>query len=73
MTAGHRAGAATILLVNEANAHLTEHEHTHFSINRLDELIGVLEEGFRVGEVGEGEGNREADEFEPSRKETEDL
>jgi len=55
MTAGHRAGAATVLLTNETNVHLREHEHTHFSITRLDELIGVLEEGFRMGEEGEGE------------------
>lgn len=59
MTAGHRAGAATVLLANEANAQLRGHEHTHFSITRLDELIGVLEEGFRVGEEEKGEGEGE--------------
>ncbi|MCJ1250413.1 hypothetical protein MMC30_007641 [Trapelia coarctata] len=73
MTAGHRAGAATVLLANEVNAHLRQHEHTHFSITRLDELIQVLEEGFKVGEEGEGEGGEGAEEFTPSRKETEDL
>ena len=54
MTAGYRAGAATVLLVNEVNAHLATHEHTDLCIRRLDELIGVLEEGF-VGRVGWGE------------------
>lgn len=34
MTAGFRAGAATVLLVNEVNAHLAEHEHTDMVINR---------------------------------------
>jgi phosphoglycolate phosphatase-like HAD superfamily hydrolase len=46
MTAGRRAGAATVLLVNPANAHLASHEHTDLVIGRLDELIGHLEEGF---------------------------
>jgi hypothetical protein len=53
MTAGYRAGAATVLLVNEVNAHLATHEHTDLCIKRLDELIQILEEGF-VGEVGQG-------------------
>ncbi|KAG9238095.1 HAD-like domain-containing protein [Amylocarpus encephaloides] len=51
MTAGYRAGAATVLLVNEQNAHLAEHEHTDLCISRLDELIEVLEDGF-VGRIG---------------------
>lgn len=34
MTAGHRAGAATVLLVNPANDHLGEHEHTDMCIAR---------------------------------------
>lgn len=46
MTAGHRAGAATVLLVNEANAHLSTHDHTDLCITKLDELIEVLENGF---------------------------
>lgn len=46
MTAGRRAGAATVLLVNPVNKHLAEHEHTDLVITRLDELIAVLEEGF---------------------------
>jgi hypothetical protein len=37
MTAGHRAGAATVLLVNDVNAHLAKHEHTDLCIRRLDE------------------------------------
>jgi hypothetical protein len=53
MTAGFRAGAATVLLVNEANSHLVEHEHTDLVIRRLDELVGVLESGF-VGRVAGG-------------------
>jgi phosphoglycolate phosphatase-like HAD superfamily hydrolase len=54
MTAGYRAGAATVLLVNEVNAHLAEHEHTDLCISRLDELVEVLERGF-VGRIGRGE------------------
>lgn len=46
MTAGHRAGAATVLLVNEVNEHLVEHEHTDLVVRQLDELIPILEEGF---------------------------
>ncbi|KAF1994685.1 HAD-like protein [Amniculicola lignicola CBS 123094] len=46
MTAGYRAGAATVLLVNDVNRELVEHEHTDLVIKTLDELIGVLEEGF---------------------------
>lgn len=51
MTAGRRAGAATVLLVNPANEHLAKHEHTDLVIQRLDDLIGVLEEGFTAREV----------------------
>lgn len=46
MTAGHTAGAATVLLVNEFNISIAEHEHTDLTITRLDELIGILERGF---------------------------
>lgn len=46
MTAGHKAGAATVLLANEANGELKGHEHTGLWISRLDELVGILEEGF---------------------------
>ena len=34
MTAGFRAGAATVLLVNPENAELASHEHTHMCISR---------------------------------------
>lgn len=46
MTAGRAAGAATVLLVNEANKHLADHAHTDLVIERLDELVDVLERGF---------------------------
>jgi phosphoglycolate phosphatase-like HAD superfamily hydrolase len=46
MTAGFRAGAATVLLVNEANKHLAKHEHTDLVVKQLDELIDILENGF---------------------------
>lgn len=54
MTAGYRAGAATVLLVNETNAHLATHEHTDLVISRLDELIGILENGFE-GRIARGD------------------
>jgi hypothetical protein len=54
MTAGYRAGAATVLLVNEVNAHMATHEHTDLCISRLDELIEVLEKGFE-GQIGRDE------------------
>ena len=54
MTAGFRAGAATVLLANEANVHLAKHEHTDLVISRLDELVAILEEGF-VGQIGQGD------------------
>ncbi|EFQ97898.1 hypothetical protein MGYG_00935 [Nannizzia gypsea CBS 118893] len=47
MTAGHKAGAATVLLLNERNQDLKDHEHTDLCIERLDDLINVLETGFR--------------------------
>jgi phosphoglycolate phosphatase-like HAD superfamily hydrolase len=46
MAAGRRAGAATVLLVNEENEALAEHEYTGLTIRRLDELIDILEQGF---------------------------
>lgn len=46
MTSGHRAGAATVLLTNEDNMHLKDHEHTDLCIEKLDDLIQILEEGF---------------------------
>lgn len=47
--AGHKAGAATVLLANEENEHLKEHHQTGQWIYQLDELIGRLEEGFDEG------------------------
>lgn len=63
MTAGHKAGAATVLLVNEGNGELKGHGHTGMWIERLDELVGVLERGFAEwgqegGEGGEGSASR---------------
>ena len=51
MTAGHHAGAATVLLVNDVNAHLSAHEHTDVCVERLDDLIAVLEGGFGAGDA----------------------
>ncbi|KAF2875685.1 HAD-like domain-containing protein [Massariosphaeria phaeospora] len=53
MTAGYRAGAATVLLVNDVNTHLVAHEHTDCVIASLEELEAVLEGGFEGrGEEG---------------------
>ena len=49
MTSGHRAGAATVLLANAENQELKMHEHTGMWIDRLDNLIMVLEDGFEEG------------------------
>ncbi|KAL4872983.1 hypothetical protein BDV12DRAFT_192918 [Aspergillus spectabilis] len=46
MTAGHTAGAATVLLLNDHNGHLKEHMHTDLYIEKLNELIDILEVGF---------------------------
>ncbi|KAL5116455.1 hypothetical protein ACEQ8H_005691 [Pleosporales sp. CAS-2024a] len=46
MTAGYRAGAATVLLLNDVNKHLVEHPHTDLVVKQLDELIQILENGF---------------------------
>lgn len=51
MTAGRKAGAATVLLVNDVNNHLADHEHTDLVIESLDELAKVLEEGFEGKEM----------------------
>lgn len=49
--AGARAGAATVLLVNDENKHLLEEsewpKRVDLGINRLDELVDVLENGFQ--------------------------
>ncbi|KAI8255076.1 hypothetical protein K4K58_005899 [Colletotrichum sp. SAR11_239] len=52
ITAGRRAGAATVLLANDVNVHLVDHEHTDLVIRRLDELIPILEDGFHSRETG---------------------
>lgn len=46
IAAGYRAGAATVLLVNDENAELARHQYTGRAVRRLDELIGILDEGF---------------------------
>ncbi|KAL5343777.1 HAD-like domain-containing protein [Aspergillus crustosus] len=46
MTAGHTAGAATVLLVNDHNNHLKEHMHTDLCIDKLSDLIDILDNGF---------------------------
>ncbi|KAK4946445.1 hypothetical protein LTR10_014644 [Elasticomyces elasticus] len=46
MAAGYRAGAATVLLVNDENEELAKHACTGRTVRRLDELIDVLEQGF---------------------------
>ena len=46
MAAGHRAGAATVLLGTKETEGLREHYQTGLWIDSLDELIGRLEEGF---------------------------
>lgn len=46
MAAGYRAGAATVLLANDENEALSEHDYTDLSVRRLDDLIAVLEKGF---------------------------
>jgi HAD superfamily hydrolase (TIGR01549 family) len=51
MTAGRKAGAATVLLVNDVNRPLAEHAHTDLVINTLDELVAVLDDGFVGREV----------------------
>lgn len=60
MTAGHRAGAATVLLVNDVNKHLVEHQHTDLVVKQLDDLIEILENGF--------EGKVEADQEDVNAK-----
>jgi phosphoglycolate phosphatase-like HAD superfamily hydrolase len=51
MAAGRAAGAATVLLVNEANQHLADHEHTDLVIEKLDDLVAILERGFQGREI----------------------
>ena len=51
MVAGQAAGAATVLLASEGNQELKEHEQTGLVIERLDDLIGILEKGFEERSV----------------------
>jgi len=51
MTAGRKAGAATVLLANDVNKELLDHDHTDLVIRSLDELVDILEEGFRGREI----------------------
>lgn len=53
LTAGHRAGAATVLLVNSTNNHLKSHEHCDLAIEKLNELIDILEDGFSSKNEGD--------------------
>ncbi len=46
LAAGYRAGAATVLLVNEENEHLAQHEYLDVAVQRLDDLVDVLDQGF---------------------------
>lgn len=46
MAAGRAAGATTVLLTNNENAHLNEHDNTDFYVSRLDDLIPILNSGF---------------------------
>lgn len=48
LTAGYRAGAATVLLVNDLNIHLISHEYCGLAIERLDQLIAILDCGLSV-------------------------
>ncbi|KAL7275213.1 hypothetical protein RUND412_001862 [Rhizina undulata] len=61
MTAGRRAGAATVLLANDVNKYLVDHEHTDYVVERLEEIIPILENGFTeingTKESGETEEN----------------
>ncbi|KAJ9422159.1 HAD-like domain-containing protein [Fusarium oxysporum] len=52
MTAGRKAGAATVLLVNDVNRALAEHAHTDLVITTLDELVDILEQGFVGRDAG---------------------
>jgi phosphoglycolate phosphatase-like HAD superfamily hydrolase len=45
MAAGRDAGAITVLLRSEANAHLVDDARTDVVIDRLDDMIELLEQG----------------------------
>lgn len=44
--AGHQAGAATVLLANDENGDAAKMKEVDLVIGEVEELIGVLEEGF---------------------------
>ncbi len=46
VAAGYRAGAATVLMLNEENGDVAKQHYTGLTIKRLDELIDILEKGF---------------------------
>jgi len=58
MIAGYGAGAATVLILNAHNSHLRDHEYTDLWIERLDDLIEILEQGF----IGRRENDKDVDE-----------
>ncbi|KAJ6262404.1 hypothetical protein Dda_3212 [Drechslerella dactyloides] len=51
MTAGRRAGAVTVLLANSENEALRGHEHTDLSVDRLSDLIEILEAGLTTRDI----------------------
>lgn len=48
MLAGHRAGAATVLLQSDVNGHLNDTTETDVVIHRLDELVDMINNGFTI-------------------------
>ncbi|KAK6435028.1 hypothetical protein LTR95_008789 [Oleoguttula sp. CCFEE 5521] len=48
MIAGHDAGAVTVLLRSAGKEELEQDERTHVVIDRLDDLIGLLEKGLEI-------------------------
>lgn len=57
MTAGYRAGAATILLQSDVNTHLNGAKETDFVVNRLDEIIDLVRDGFSIENGDRGSEN----------------
>ena len=47
MACAARANAASVLLLNDDNEHVVEREPPDLVIRRLDELIAILEQGFK--------------------------
>lgn len=48
MESGHRAGAATVLIKSEVNSHLNHVPETDYVIEKLDDLIPILDRGFEA-------------------------